>query len=69
MYLRELAAADTFTSKRSGYFDRIVLEWEKEWVDKLNEELISRCFMFGLEAVDTFLFPTCSVPFATLGSQ
>ena len=69
MYLRELAAADAFKSKRSGYFDRIVLEWEKEWVDKLNEELISRCFMFGLEAVDTLLFFTCSVPFATLGRQ
>ena len=69
MYLRELAAADTFTSKRCGYFDRIVLEWVEKWEDKLNEELISRCFMFGLEAVDTFLFPTCSVPFATLGSQ
>ena len=69
MYLRVLAAADTFTSKRSGYFDRILLEWEKKWVNKLNEELISRCFMLGLEAVDTFLFPTRSVPFATLGSQ
>ena len=69
MYLRGLAAADAFTSKRSGLFDRIVLEWEKEWVDKLNEELISRCFMFGVEAVDAFLFPTCSVPFGTLGSQ
>ena len=56
MYLRELAAADTFKSKRSGYFDRILLEWVQEWVNKLNEELMSRCFMFGSEAVDTILF-------------
>ena len=70
MYLRELAAADTFKSKRSGLSDRILLEWEEKWVDKLNGwDLISRCFMFGLEAADTFLFPTCLVPFATLGSQ
>jgi len=69
MYLRELAAADTFKFKRFGLSGRIVLEWEKKWEDKLNEDLISRCFMFGLEAVDTFLFPTCSVPFAKLGSQ
>ena len=52
MYLRELAAADTFKSKRSGLSDRISLEWEEKWVDKLNGwDLISRCFMFGLEAV------------------
>ena len=70
MYLRELAAADTFKSKLSGLSDRILLEWEEKWVDKLNGwDLISRCFMFGLEAVDKFLFPTCSVPFGTLGSQ
>ena len=48
MCLRELAAADAFKSRRSGHFDRILLEWEEKWVDKLNGwDLISRCFMFG----------------------